>query len=232
MRSIPRIALLLPAVLILVPACATKSWVRETLDKRDAQIGRQVETVDLQVSSVGERVGAVEDRVAKDSRLIEGVDARLDTLGSTATEASETARAAREVSSAATTKAEAVDQRVTRLWANRYNPKLVDTVQILFGFDRADLDDRAQTSLVNLARDLQANQNLTVELLGYTDTRGPREYNYQLSQRRVDAARRFLAERGVQLARIRSVGLGPVADSSAPDSEKRRVTAKLLLEQD
>jgi outer membrane protein OmpA-like peptidoglycan-associated protein len=232
MRSIPRVALLLPALLILVPACATRSWVRETLDKRDAQIGRQVETVDQQVSSVGQRLGAVEDRVAQDSQRIEGVDSRLGSLGTSVTEARETARDAREASSAATAKAEGVDQRVTRLWTNRYNPKLVDTVQILFGFDRADLDDRAQTSLVNLARDLEANQNLTVELLGYTDMRGPREYNYQLSQRRVDAARRFLVERGVQLARIRSAGLGPIADSSAPDSEKRRVTARLLLEQD
>jgi len=44
--------------------------------------------------------------------------------------------------------------------------------------------------------------------------------------------RRFLVERGVQLSRILSVGLGPLADSSAPEPQKRRVTAKLMLEQD
>jgi len=44
--------------------------------------------------------------------------------------------------------------------------------------------------------------------------------------------RRFLVEKGVPLSRIQSVGLGPIADSGAPDPEKRRVTAKLMLEQD
>jgi OOP family OmpA-OmpF porin len=225
MRSMPRTALLLPAVLLVVSACATRGWVRETLDKRDAEIGQQVNTV-------GQRVDTVEGKVTQGEQRIDAVDTRVNTLGTTITETSEAARGAKEASIAAMAKAEGVDQRVTRLWTNRYNPKLAETVQVLFGFDKADLDDRAQTSLVNLAKDLQENQNLTVELMGYTDLRGPREYNYQLSQRRVDAVRRFLVERGVQLARIQGVGLGPSTGSSGPESEKRRVTAKLMLAQD
>jgi outer membrane protein OmpA-like peptidoglycan-associated protein len=229
---IPRAAVLLLALLIVVSACATKSWVRETLDKRDTQIGQRIETVDQQVSGVGQRVDQVEGKVTQDSQRIDAVDSRVTTVGATVTEVSEAARGAKEASNAAMAKAEGVDQRVTRLWANRYNPKLVDTVQILFGFDRADLDDRAQTSLANLAKDLQSNQGLVVELVGYTDTRGPREYNYQLSQRRVESVRRFLVERGVQLGRIQGVALGPVSDSNAKESEKRRVTAKVMLDQD
>jgi outer membrane protein OmpA-like peptidoglycan-associated protein len=232
MRSIPRTAVLLPVVLIVVSACATRGWVRETLDKRDAQIGQRVDTVDQQVAGVGQRVDTVEGRVTQNSQQIEGVGSRVNTLGTTVNETSEAARGAKEASNAAMSKADGVDQRVTRLWNNRYNPKLVETVQVLFGFDRADLDDRAQTSLVNLAKDLQTNQNLTVELTGYTDVRGPREYNYQLSQRRVDAVRRFLVQRGVQMSRILAVGLGPITESSGPDSEKRRVTANLMLAQD
>jgi outer membrane protein OmpA-like peptidoglycan-associated protein len=246
MTSISPTAILLPALLIVVSGCATKGWVQETLDRRDAQIGQRMETVDgqvttvgqqvttvgQQVNTVGQRVGTVEDRVAQESQRIEGVDARVSALGPAVAEANQTARRATDASGAAMAKAEGVDQRLTRLWANRYNPKLVDTTQILFGFDRADLDDRAQTSLVNLAKELQANPSLTVELTGYTDMRGPREYNYLLSQRRVDAVRRFLVERGVQLSRIRSLGLGPVSDGAVPDAEKRRVTAKLMIEQD
>jgi outer membrane protein OmpA-like peptidoglycan-associated protein len=232
MRSIPRTAVLLPAVLIVMSACATRGWVRETLDKRDAQIGQRVEAVDQQVNAVGQRVDGVDGRVTKESQRIDVVDSRVTTVGTTVTEVSEAARGAKDASNAAMAKAEGVDSRVTRLWTNRYNPKLVDTVQILFGFDKADLDDRAQTSLVNLAKDLQSNQNLLVELTGFTDLRGAREYNYQLSQRRVDAVRRFLVERGVQLSRIQAVALGPITDSSGPESEKRRVTAKLMLAED
>jgi OmpA-OmpF porin, OOP family len=211
MKSFRPIAILLPAALILVSGCATKGWVRETLDKKEAEINQRVDTVDGKVTGVGTRVNTLETSI---------------------TETSEAARGAKEASNAAQAKAEDVDHRVTRLWTNRHSPRLVDTVQVLFGFDRADLDDRAQTALVNLSKDLQSNPNLVVELTGHTDTRGPREYNYQLSQRRVEAVRRFLVERGVELSRILSVGLGPIVDSSSPEPQKRRVTAKLMLEQD
>jgi outer membrane protein OmpA-like peptidoglycan-associated protein len=47
----------------------------------------------------------------------------------------------------------------------------------------------------------------------------------------VDAVRRFLAEKGVGLARIQAVGLGPLTVKAA-EPQKRRVTAKLMQEQD
>ncbi|HXJ83872.1 MAG TPA: OmpA family protein [Candidatus Methylomirabilis sp.] len=239
MKLITRTAVLLPAVLILVSACATKGWVRQTLDKRDAEMGQRVETVDQQVAglnqqvnTVGQRVDTVEGRVTQDSQQISAVDSRVNTLNTSITETSEAARGAKEAAIAAMAKADGVDQRVTRIWTNRYNPKLVETVQVLFGFDKAVLDDKAQTSLTDLVKDLKSNENLTVELTGYTDMRGSREYNYQLSQRRVEAVRRFLIEHGVQMSRIQSASLGPVASSSGPDAEKRRVTANLMLAQD
>ena len=129
-------------------------------------------------------------------------------------------------------KADAVDSRMTKLWNNRYNAKVVETINVQFGFDRSELDDGAQTALLGLVRELQANPNLLVELTGYTDMKGNREYNYTLSQRRVDAVRRFLAEKGVQLARIQAVGLGAMSDRGTPEAQKRRVTAKLMVDQD
>ncbi len=243
MKPVLRIGVLLPAALILVSGCATKNWVRETLEKKEVEIGQRVDmrvdtvgqrvdTVGQRVDTVGQRVDTVEGRVTQESQRIEGVGSRVNTLETSITEVSEAARGAREASNSALAKADDVDRRVTRLWTNRHSPRLVDTVQVLFGFDRAEVDDKAQTALGNLAKDLQANPNLIVELTGYTDTRGPRPYNYQLSQRRVEAVRRFLVDKGVQLSRIQSVGLGPVADSTGPEPQKRRVTAKLMLEQD
>jgi outer membrane protein OmpA-like peptidoglycan-associated protein len=230
MSALARTAVLLPAVLIVFSACATKSWVRENLTKQEIEITQRVETVDQRVDTVDQRVGAVQGQVTKESQRVDEVGSRVTTLGTTITETSEAARSAKEASLAAMAKADSVDSRVTRLWTSRYNPKPVETVNVLFGFDRADLDDRAQTSLSNLAKDLQSNQNLVVELTGYTDAKGSREYNYQLSQRRVEAVRRYLVERGVQMSRIQGLGLGPVKDATGP--EPRRVTAKLMLEQD
>ena len=225
MKPICRIGVLLPAVLILASGCATKGWVRETLDKKEAEI-------DQRVAAVGQRVDTVDGRVTQESERIQGVGSRVATVETSVTEVSEAARGAKEASNAALAKSDDVDRRVTRLWTSRHSPRLVDSVELFFGFDRAELDDKAQTALGNLAKDLQTNPNLIVELTGFTDTRGPREYNYQLSQRRVESVRRFLVERGVQLSRILSVGLGPITGSSAPEPQKRRVTAKLMLEQD
>ena len=232
MKAMARTAVLLPAVLLVFSACATKSWVRENLSKKETEINQRVDTVDQRVDTVDQRVGTVEGQVTKESQRVDEVGSRVTTLGTTITETSEAARSAKEASLAAMAKADSVDSRVTRLWTSRYNPKPVETVNVLFGFDRADLDDRAQTSLSNLAKDLQSNQNLIVELTGYTDARGSREYNYQLSQRRVEAVRRYLVERGVQMSRIQGLGLGPLKDATGSELERRRVTAKLMLEQD
>jgi outer membrane protein OmpA-like peptidoglycan-associated protein len=53
-----------------------------------------------------------------------------------------------------------------------------------------------------------------------------------LSQRRVDSVRRYLVEKGVQVGRIQAVGLGVLNDRAVPDAQKRRVAAKLMVDQD
>jgi len=224
------------AGLIAVSGCATKNWVREEMSKQNAETTQRIVKVDDRVSEetqrVDKRVESVEARVGQEAQRVDGVNTRVGTMETTLTSTSEAVRNAQQKADAAMTKAEGVDSRLTRLWTNRYNPKVVDTINVQFGFNRSELDDGAQTALLGLVSELQQNPGLTVELTGYTDMKGPREYNYQLSQRRVDAVRRFLVEKGVQVARIQAVGLGVMADRSTPEAQKRRVTAKLVVDQD
>ncbi len=142
-----------------------------------------------------------------------------------------TAKSAFGRADAAYARAEEVNGRVTRLWNNRDARDLVETLNIHFGFDQWDLSDTAQTALLSLLRELRENPKLTVELEGYTDSVGPREYNIQLSQRRVEAVRRYLAEKGVGLPRIHSIGLGSLRDNGKPQEQEknRRVTIKLMV---
>ena len=70
---------------------------------------------------------------------------------------------------------------------------------------------------------------LLVELEGYADPKGPKDYNVELSQRRVEAVRRYLVQNGVEVSRIHSIGLGPIADPKLSDAAKRRVTVKLMV---
>ena len=104
----------------------------------------------------------------------------------------------------------------------------MESLDVTFGFDRWDLEDGAQTALISFIKELQANPNLTVDLTGYTDPAGGVPYNIGLSQRRVEAVRRFLVARGVALPRIQSIGLGILEDTALPDAQKRRVTVRLM----
>jgi len=204
-------AILLPAAVLLTTGCATRSWVRELVNKQEAEIDQ--------------RFGGVEKRLADDAQQIEGMSSRLQTVEGSLTQTGQLARSAQA-------QAEEAAGRLSRLWGNRNKRDLVETLEVRFGFDRWDLDDAAQTSLASLAKELQANPRLSVDLEGYADPTGTYEYNVGLSQRRVETVRRYLVEKGVELPRISSVGLGPLMTAGLPDEKKRRVTVRLMVQPD
>jgi len=208
MAQVKWIAVLLPAVLITLSGCATKDWVRDLV--RTNQVGTN-QRVDEKVDTVSTQVKAVEASLGDTTQLARGANEKAD---------------------AAMTKASNVDSRLTRVWSNRYNQKAVDTVDIYFGFDQADLSDGAQTALLGVVKELEASPTLVVRLGGFTDSKGSRNYNYTLAQRRVEAVRRFLAEKGVQLSRVQAIGMGSLDDPAVPADKKRRVTVTLMIDQD
>ena len=107
----------------------------------------------------------------------------------------------------------------------------VEAMDVLFGFDRWDLNKAAQTRLLSVVKKIQENPRLTVDLEGYADSVGARDYNLQLSQKRVETVRRYLAEKGVEASRIRSDHLGQLSDAGTPEEQakNRRVTVKLMV---
>ena len=87
---------------------------------------------------------------------------------------------------------------------------------------RATLDKQAQW--------LQQYGNYTFTIEGHADERGTREYNIALGARRAQAVRDYLASRGIQPSRMRTVSYGkerPVAvcnDISCWSQNRRAVT--------
>lgn len=81
---------------------------------------------------------------------------------------------------------------------------------VFFGWNRADLDDKATKVVNEVSDDLKTagDQNYTVILNGYTDTSGSKKYNFELSKRRADAVLQALIERGVPKMLIRGFGFG------------------------
>ena len=74
--------------------------------------------------------------------------------------------------------------------------------------------------LNKLARFLQDNPEIKIELGSHTDSRGNDEYNRDLSQRRAESAVNYIISQGVDKNRIRARGYGeamPIAPNTNPD---------------
>ncbi len=216
MRQAVMVGVVLPAALLLVSGCATKKWVTEYIGK---------EKIDIN-SGVDSKMTAESQRV---DQKVDGVDTRLKSAEGTLTQTSETAKGAKDRADNAYTKADETNSRLTRLWSNRNTRSQAETYQVLFGFDKWDLNDGAQTTLVSIIKEMKENPNLTVDLQGYADPVGTYPYNVGLSQRRVESVRRFLVEKGIELPRINLIGLGPIAEKGTPNAEKRKVTVRLMV---
>lgn len=232
MRRSITLGVLMPAVALVLTGCATKDWVRETLGQKEAEINQRVGGVETRVGGVETRVDQEAQRIGTVEGLVTEGSGRITALESSVGQATETARQAHSRADAAYSRADEVDSRLTRLWSNRNKRNTVETVHVQFAFDRADLSDAAQTALLTIIKELKENPNLTVELQGFADPSGPRDYNVALSQRRVEAVRRYLVDKGMELPRINSIGLGALYDKGEDNAKKRRVTLKLMVHAD
>ena len=85
---------------------------------------------------------------------------------------------------------------------------------VYFTTDSTDLTPEATATLQKQAQWLQRYPQYTITVEGHADERGTREYNIALGARRATAVRNFLAQNGVNGARIRTISYGkerPVA---------------------
>ena len=77
---------------------------------------------------------------------------------------------------------------------NLDNYKQVNDTTVLFGFDKAELTRKDKQALDEFAEQIREPAHYIIQVEGYTDSTGPADYNYQLSQRRADAVIQYLAQ--------------------------------------
>ena len=211
---------------LLSVGCATKSYVRAEVGKSATKLSQDVARVDTDLSQEKARTTTLAGQVTETRSV---ADQANNLAGNALAKAGEAGGLASE----AISKSGETDSRLTRLWNNRNKYQPGDTITLVFGFDRWVLDDRGETTLLDVVKQLQENPDLVVQLEGYTDKVGTTSYNLQLSQKRVEAVRRFLATRGVNLHRIQAIGFGdarPVADNKSRQGreQNRRVAVTLM----
>ena len=102
--------------------------------------------------------------------------------------------------------------------------------RVFFETDQTELNDAARSTLDKQAQWLQQYGNYSFTIEGHADERGTREYNIALGARRAQNVRNYLASRGIQPNRMRTVSYGkerPVAvcnDISCWSQNRRAVT--------
>jgi len=192
-----------------------------------------------QEAEIDDRFTGIERRVDEQGGRLTTLVSRVTSLETSVEQTGDIAKAARDRANVAMTRLESVDgKRSTAPQPAAKNPMaqesvkvraLLGVVHVRFAFNRADLDDGAEKALASVLKELKDNPTLTVDLEGSTDSKGARDYNVQLSQRRVEAVRRFLLARGVDSPRVvQSSGVGALQDGSVPEDQKRRVAVKLM----
>ncbi|HEY5721280.1 MAG TPA: peptidoglycan-associated lipoprotein Pal [Allosphingosinicella sp.] len=80
--------------------------------------------------------------------------------------------------------------------------------RILFETDSYAIDDDDRSVLDSQVAWLQANGNVRVTIEGHADERGTREYNLALGDRRANAAKNYLAARGIDPSRMSVISYG------------------------
>jgi outer membrane protein OmpA-like peptidoglycan-associated protein len=100
---------------------------------------------------------------------------------------------------------------------------------VLFSSAKSDLLPQAQAKLSEVADALvKQDPDSKIDVIGYTDAQGGRDFNQKLSQDRADAVRDYLVKHGIATDRITATGRGsdmPIADNASAEgrANNRRV---------
>ncbi|HEY6490785.1 MAG: OmpA family protein [Terracidiphilus sp.] len=203
--------------------CATKNWVK------------------TQTAPIVDHTGQLEDKTAANGRAIRDTDERAqsgikqaqgaaDSATQNAQGATKAAGDAETAANDAVHRADSLDSVVKGL--DSY--KSMANVTVNFGFDKAMLSKDDKDQLDSFAGQLSSAKSYILEVTGGTDSTGPAQYNYDLSQRRADAVVQYLAAKyNVPARRFYLIGIGKdnaPADNSTADGRKqnRRVQIQLL----
>jgi outer membrane protein OmpA-like peptidoglycan-associated protein len=192
-------SLIVASSVVLLSACATKDFVKET-----------VAPVQSSVDGLGTRVQAHDEGLkALDTRL-QGSESRIQALQKDAAERAQ------------------ILNNLPKPPTLLMTTVLTDD-KVRFKSGRAELSDEAGRDLDQLVAKLKAdNQPAYIEIQGHTDATGSDAMNQQLGLKRAEAVRLYLARAGLPLPRMTTISYGesaPLADNNSREgrSTNRRV---------
>jgi len=112
---------------------------------------------------------------------------------------------------------------------------IVNMSDVLFDTGSYTLKPGAREKLAKISGIVLAHPGLSLQIEGHTDSVGGDDFNQQLSERRADSVRDFLAEQGVAPSSITARGFGkaqPVASNDTPEGRQRNRRVELVVNGD
>src|SRR5229473_2742365 len=112
---------------------------------------------------------------------------------------------------------------------------IVNMSDVLFDTGSYTLKPGAREKLAKISGIVLAHPGLSLQIEGHTDSVGGDDFNQQLSERRADSVRDFLAEQGVAPSSITAHGFGktqPVASNDTPEGRQRNRRVELVVNGD
>jgi outer membrane protein OmpA-like peptidoglycan-associated protein len=202
-------------------ACATKGFVKN-----------RVGEVNDKVESVSKSLEETQERTRKNEVAITEANQRIVQVDQKAAAANDAAATAKTAADSAANRAEEVDKATKRIV---YEVTLSED-QGNFKFAQAQLPDEAKARLDEVVQQLKSNPNgAYIEVEGYTDNRGNKDFNQKLGLERAESVKRYLYEQHqIPLHRISVISYGadkPVAPNKTKDgrAKNRRVVIKVLV---
>jgi OOP family OmpA-OmpF porin len=216
------VVLLAGVMMIFSSGCASKKFVRQQtqplIDKSN----------DLDALTA-KTTNGIRDVDARAQQGIQGVNDKALSADQKAADARSRADQAQTMASQANTRVDSLTNQVANL--DNYRP-VVETA-VHFGFDKANLTEKAKTTLDQLIADVPNTKGYVVVVEGGTDSVGDAAYNYGLSERRAEAVVQYLSQNNIPPHKIYVIGLGKdktVASnqSASGRAENRRVEVRLM----
>ena len=213
----------LAASMVATVGCASKNYVKQ------------------QTTPLINKTNELDDLTAKNTKDIKDVDARaqagIAAVNAKTADVEQKAQTAGQTASSAQQVADAANTRVgvlTNTVANLDNYHAVAETSVKFGFNKDNLTAKAQETLDQLAANIASTKGYIIALEGGTDSVGPADYNYDLSQRRANSVIQYLATKyNVPAHKIYVIGLGkdkPVESNKTSNgrADNRRVDVRLM----
>src|SRR5271170_4184853 len=163
--------------LLLATGCTTKNYVRS----QTTPIIQHTNELDDATAANNRNI---HDVVQRAQQGIQQAQSSANTASQQAQTASQSATQAQQSAQDAVNRADSLSSVV----ANLDNYKQIAEVSVNFAFDKADLTRADRAQLDQFASQLGGTKSYILEVTGGTDSVGSAAYNYDLSQRRAQAA--------------------------------------------